>query len=343
MGKTALITGITGQDGLYLARFLLQKKYTVHGLILYGPHSDVPSDIKSHKNFTAHHGDVTDASSIQRLINTIMPDEIYNLAAQSHVQVSFDTPIATAQINGIGVVNMLEALRACEGKSIRFYQAGSSEMFGNAPAPQNEDTPLRPCSPYGAAKAYAHHMVRIYREAYDLFAVNGILFNHESPGRGDHFVTQKIIKAAVAIAQGEQDILYLGNIDAERDWGHAADYVRGMWLMLQQDKPDDYVLATGQNITVRAFAALVFAACGHDIEWSGQGVDMCGKDKQTGKILIRTDKDLYRPLELSSLRGDATKAHNILGWQPNYDLDALIDDMLSGEGFTTQITRKQQA
>jgi len=333
--KKALITGITGQDGSYLAELLLQKGYEVHGIIrrsssfntkridhLYkDPHS------KNVRMFL-HYGDLTDSSNLQRLINKIKPEEIYNLGAQSHVQVSFEVPEYTVSVDGIGTLRLLEAIRAL-GLPTKFYQASTSELYGLAQeVPQKETTPFYPRSPYAVAKLYAYWIVVNYREAYNLFACNGILFNHESPRRGKTFVTRKITRAAAAISVGMQDTLYLGNLNAKRDWGYAADFVEGMWLMLQQDKPDDFVLATGKTTTVRSFTELSFKAVGVDISWVGKGVDEKGIDKKTGKVIVEIDPKYFRPTEVDLLIGDASKAKKLLNWESKTTLEQLVEMMI---------------
>ena len=324
--KVALITGITGQDGSYLAELLLEKGYEVHGIIrrastfntkridhLYqDPHEE-------NVRLFLHYGDITDSSNLNRLIEKIRPNEIYNLAAQSHVGVSFDSPEYTAEATGVSTLRILDAIRE-SGVKTKFYQASTSELFGGLPdtAPQSEKTPFYPKSPYGVAKLYSYWITVNYRESYDIFACNGILFNHESPRRGETFVTRKITRAAAAIHLGMQDKLYLGNLDAKRDWGHAKDYVEGMWRILQQDKPQDYVLAMNETHTVREFVELAFAELGYEIEWQGTGVDEKGIDKNTGKVLVEVDPRYFRPAEVELLWGDSTKARTELGWEPKY-------------------------
>ena len=322
--KTALITGVTGQDGAYLAQLLLDKGYRVHGLkrrsssfntgriedIYEDPHVDSPS-------FSLHFGDMTDSTNLIRLVQETQPDEIYNLAAQSHVQVSFETPEYTGNADGLGVLRLLEAIRILGmEKKTRFYQASTSELYGLVQEiPQRETTPFYPRSPYAAAKLYAYWITVNYREAYGMHASNGILFNHESPLRGETFVTRKISRAAAAISLGRQEKLYLGNLDAQRDWGHAREFVRGMWLMLQQDEPDDYVLATGEMTTVRQFVEWAFEDAGMTLRWEGEGVAEKGYDTATGRCLIEVDSRYFRPTEVEQLLGDATKAKAKLGWQ----------------------------
>jgi len=335
--KTALITGITGQDGAYLARLLLEKGYRVCGLkrrsssfntgriedIVEDPHAE-------HPRLSLHYGDLTDSTNLIRLIQETRPDEIYNLAAQSHVAVSFETPEYTANADAIGVLRLLEAIRILGmEKSTRFYQASTSELYGLVQeTPQRETTPFYPRSPYAAAKLYGYWMVVNYREAYGLHASNGILFNHESPLRGETFVTRKITRAAAAISLGRQERLYLGNLDARRDWGHAKEYVRGMWMMLQQDEPDDYVLATGVATPVRTFVEWAFEDVGIAIEWRGQGVEEKGYDAATGKCLVEVDPRYFRPTEVDLLIGDASKAHQKLGWRHEMSVRDLAREMV---------------
>jgi len=327
--KTALITGITGQDGAILAELLLSKNYDVHGL---RPYSAVPDTgrIDHLKELKLHYGDMTDGGNLTRLIETIKPDEIYNLAAQSHVHVSFDVPESTANINALGPLRLLEAIRAIGAqKQIKFYQASSSEMFGRSPAPQNEQTIFSPCSPYGTAKLFSYWSVKNYREAYGLFASNGILFNHESALRGEEFVTRKITKAVCEIEAGLKEKITLGNLDSQRDWGHAHDYMEGIWKILQHNQADDFVLATGQNYSVRDFVEKAFQITGQNITWEGEGLNEVGKDKITGKVLVDVDPILFRPKEIHSLCGDATKAKEILGWEPRISFEELVEDMMS--------------
>ncbi len=329
--KTAIISGVTGQDGAYLSDFLLDKGYKVIGLQQPSatPNTQNINHIISHKNFELRAFDITDSNAIFDILKTTTPDEIYNLAGQSHVGLSFDLPDYTAQVNALGTLKILEALRILDLKNTKFYQASTSEIFGNAThTPQNETTSLNPISPYAAAKTYAHHMVKIYREAYGLHASCGILFNHESPIRGEEFVTQKIVKAVANIKCGNLDTLTLGNLNAMRDWGHARDYVRGMWMMLQQDTPDEYILATGQTHSVREFVTLAFAHINIDIEWSGEGLNEVGINKETGKTVVSVSYKYYRPNELHTLCGDATKAKNILGWNADINFSDLISDMM---------------
>lgn len=332
--KKAFITGITGQDGSYLAELLLSKGYEVHGLIrrsstfntsridhlFQDPHE------KNIKLFL-HYGDLTDGSNISRLLEQIKPDEIYNLGAQSHVQVSFEMPVFTGNTDGLGTLRLLDAIKET-GIKTRFYQAGSSEMFGKVQeTPQKETTPFYPRSPYACAKVYAHWLCVNYRESYNMFICNGILFNHESPRRGGTFVTKKITDALRNIKEGKQEKLYLGNLDAKRDWGYAKDYVEAMWKMLQQDKPDDYVIATGETHTVREFAEVAGKYFGFDIVWQGNGIQEVGIDKNTGKTIIEIDKRYFRPAEVDLLLGDATKAKNVLGWEPKVKFNELVKIM----------------
>lgn len=338
--KRALITGVTGQDGSYLAELLLSKGYEVHGVKRRSSsfntqrvdHIYQDSRVEESK-FHLHYGDMTDSTNLIRIVEEVQPDEIYNLAAQSHVQVSFETAEYTSNADGTGVVRLLEAIRllGLEAKT-KFYQASTSEMFGltEGNTPANESTRFYPRSPYGAAKLYAHWITVNYREAYGIFASSGILFNHESPRRGETFVTQKIVRAAVRIAAGQQRVLLLGNLDASRDWGHAKDYVDGMWRILQHSEGDDFVLATGITTTVREFAEKVFARLDIKISWSGTGIDEVGKD-QNGNEVIRIDPTYFRPTEVPFLLGDASKARKLLGWQPTYSLDALIEEMVTSE------------
>lgn len=327
--KRALITGVTGQDGSFLAEFLLEKGYEVHGIIRRSSSynqerlEDILSEeeldaLINNKNFHLHYGDITDTSNVIRLISEIRPDEIYNLAAQSHVRVSFDMPEYTADVDALGTLRILEAVRILGlTEKTRIYQASTSELFGKVQeVPQKETTPFYPRSPYGVAKLYAYWITKNYRESYGMFAVNGILFNHESERRGETFVTRKITLAAARIAQGKQDKLYLGNLDALRDWGYAKDYVECMWLMLQHNTPEDFVIATGEMHSVREFATLAFKYAGIEIEWQGEGINEKGIDKATGRVLIEVDPKYFRPAEVDQLLGDPTKAKKLLGWNP---------------------------
>jgi len=341
--KRALITGVTGQDGSYLAELLLTKGYEVHGIkrrsssfntqrvdhIYEDPHIE-------NNRFRLHFGDMTDSTNLIRIVEDVQPDEIYNLAAQSHVQVSFETAEYTSNADGTGALRLLEAIRLLGlEKKTRFYQASTSEMFGLAEGntPLNELSRFYPRSPYGAAKLYAHWITVNYREAYGILASSGILFNHESPRRGETFVTRKIVRAATRIAKGKESTLYLGNLDAIRDWGHAKDYVDGMWRMLQHHEADDFVLATGVAITVREFAEKVFAKLGIEITWSGSGVNEIGRD-QNGNAVIKIDPAYFRPTEVPFLLGDSTKARTLLGWKPEHTLETLIDEMVESELYS---------
>lgn len=330
--KIALITGVTGQDGAYLARFLLDKGYVVHGMRRYEASDDDTarlSGVTEHRHFHLHYGDMTDGGGLFALVNAVKPDEIYNLAGLSQVHVSFTVPEYTADADALGALRLLEAVRTLGlAQKTRVYQASTSEMYGNAPAPQNEDTPFAPRSPYGTAKLFGYWTVRNYRDSYGIHASNGILFNHESPLRGQEFVTRKITRAVAAMAAGGADKLMLGNLDARRDWGHAMDYVEGMWMMLQQERPGDYVLATGQARSVREFATAAFAHAGFTIEWRGRGPQECGFDAATGRMLIQVDPDLYRPAEVHELLGDAARARRVLGWRSRVDFDALVREMV---------------
>ena len=334
--KTALITGITGQDGAYLAELLLGKGYTVHGIkrrsssfntgridnLYQDPHFN-------NRNFVLHYGDLSDSTNLIRIVQEVQPDELYNLAAQSHVKVSFETPEYTANSDALGTLRLLEAIRilGLEAK-IRFYQASTSELYGKVrETPQNEGTPFYP-RPYAVAKLYAYWITINYREAYGLYASNGILFNHESPLRGETFVTRKITRAVAQISQGQQDCLYLGNLDAKRDWGHARDYVDGMWRILQHPEPDVFVLATGLTTSVRDFTQKAFAVAGIFLKWEGSGASEIGRDAESGSVRVRIDPSYYRPTEVDFLLGDASKAREKLGWVPKYELDQLIEEMV---------------
>ena len=331
--KTALITGITGQDGSYLAELLLEKNYKVHGLIRRNSTSD-GTDRINHliklPTITLHYGDMTDFACLATLVKDIQPDEIYNLAAQSHVKVSFSNSLYTADANGLGTLRLLETIRLLGlEKTTKFYQAATSEMYGQVQSiPQREDTPFYPRSPYGVAKLYAHWITKNYRESYGIHASSGILFNHESPRRGETFVTRKITKTLAEIRNGKRIIpLELGNLDAKRDWGHAKDYVEAMWLMLQQEKPDDYVIATGQQHTVREFVDAAFDYMGYSVEWVGEGLKEVAKDYGTGEVLVKVNPDFYRPAEVDSLVGDCTKAKEKLGWKHNHTFTNLVEEM----------------
>jgi GDPmannose 4,6-dehydratase len=335
--KKALITGITGQDGSYLAELLLEKGYEVHGIIRRsssfntGRINHIIHDEQYKDQFFFHHGDVTDASNLNRILETVGPDEIYNLAAQSHVQVSFEIPDYTAQVDALGTLRFLDAIRETRIET-KFYQASTSELFGKVQeVPQTETTPFYPRSPYGVAKLYAYWIIVNYREAYDLFACNGILFNHESPRRGETFVTRKITRAASRIKEGLQDTLLLGNLNAKRDWGYALEYCEGMWRILQQDKPDDYILATGEQHSVREFVELSFKALDITVEWHGQNETEIGKDNKTGKTIVKIDPKYYRPTEVETLLGDATKAKDILGWEAKTPFVDLVKMMVQSD------------
>ena len=316
--KRALITGITGQDGSYLAELLLEKGYEVHGLTRRASLPNTERINHLLDKITLHDGDLSDSSSIIRILGIVKPDEVYNLAAQSHVQVSFDVPEYSGDVDALGVLRLLEGIRVLGmEKSCRFYQASTSELYGRVEeVPQRETTPFHPYSPYAIAKQYGFWMVKEYREAYGMFAVNGILFNHESERRGENFVTRKITLAAGRIACGLQDKLYLGNLDSRRDWGYAKDYVECMWLMLQHDVPEDFVIATGVQHTVREFTTLAFAHDGIELEWQGSGLDEKGVDKSTGNVLVEVDPAWFRPTDVDNLWGDPTKAKTVLGWDP---------------------------
>nr|WP_289765523.1 GDP-mannose 4,6-dehydratase [uncultured Acetatifactor sp.] len=320
MSKVALITGITGQDGSYLAEFLLEKGYAVHGIIRRAslPNTARIEHLTGAENLTLHEGDLSDSSSLIRIINIVRPDEIYNLAAQSHVQVSFDVPEYSGDVDAIGVLRILEAVRILGlAEKTKVYQASTSELYGKVEeVPQSETTPFHPYSPYAVAKQYGFWIVREYREAYGMFAANGILFNHESERRGENFVTRKITRAAGRIAEGIQDHLELGNLDSKRDWGYARDYVECMWLMLQQEKPEDFVIATGVQHTVRDFTEKAFAANGLDLRWEGSGLEEKGYDAATGKLLVCVNPQWFRPTDVDNLLGDPTKAKTVLGWNP---------------------------
>jgi len=330
----AFITGITGQDGSYLAEFLLEKGYEVHGLVRRSSIDNtnrISHLLGEPKRVTLHYGDMTDAGSLNRILYKIEPDEVYNLAAQSHVKVSFDIPQYTGDVNAIGTVILLESIREVNPK-IKFYQASSSELFGKVrEIPQNENTPFYPRSPYAVSKLYAYWITVNYRESYDLFACNGILFNHESPRRGETFVTRKITRGIANILRGKIDCLYLGNLDAKRDWGFAGDYVEAMWLILQQEKPDDYVVATGKTHTVREFCELAFKAVGINLIWEGKGLEEKGVDKDTGKVLVRVSKEFFRPAEVDLLLGDPTKAKTKLGWKPRVSFEELVEMMVKSD------------
>jgi GDPmannose 4,6-dehydratase len=329
MRKVALITGVTGQDGSYLAEFLLDKGYEVHGIIRRASVFNTSRIEHIRHKISIYFGDMSDSSSLNRIIEKVQPTEIYNLAAQSHVKVSFEVPEQTADIDAIGTLRLLDAIK--DKPNIRFYQASTSELFGGFPdtVPQNEITPFHVRSPYAAAKLYAYWLTINYREAYGLFACNGILFNHESPRRGETFVTKKITKAVANISKGLQDKLYLGNLDSKRDWGYAKDYVEAMWLMLQQDKPLDLVIATGKSYTVRDFVELAFKQVNIKIKWTGEGVDERGIDTSTGKTLVEVNSKYFRPTEVDYLLGDPSKALDLLNWNPKTSLEDLIAIMVN--------------
>lgn len=348
MAKTALITGITGQDGAYLAEFLIQRDYVVHGVkrrsssfntqridhLYTDPHID-------EGRLHLHYGEMTDATNLIRLLQDIQPDEIYNLAAQSHVQVSFETPEYTANADALGTLRLLEAMRILGLDHTRFYQASTSELYGKVQeTPQRETTPFYPRSPYAAAKLYAYWITVNYREAYGFHASNGILFNHESPLRGETFVTRKISMAVAAIQLGLQEHMHLGNLDAKRDWGDARDFVEGMWLMAQQDQPDDYVLATGETRSVRDFVNSAFGAIGRSVEWSGTGVDEVGRDSETGAVLVRVDPRYFRPTEVDLLLGDPSKAKRVLGWTPTRSFDSMVIEMVRSDITRLEFVRE---
>ncbi|MFZ2189847.1 MAG: GDP-mannose 4,6-dehydratase [Candidatus Magasanikiibacteriota bacterium] len=336
--KRALITGITGQDGSYLAEFLLDKGYEVHGIIRRS--SSFNTDRIEHiyqdphdkgVRLKLHYGDLTDSSNLNRILEKVEPQEIYNLGAQSHVKVSFELPLYTCNADGLGTLRLLDAIKD-EDLKVKFYQAGSSEMYGKVlETPQKETTPFHPRSPYACAKVFSHDICTNYREAYDMFICNGILFNHESPRRGGTFVTKKITNALAKIKSGKQEKLYLGNLDAKRDWGYAKDYVEAMWLMLQQDKPDDFVIATGETHSVREFVEHSAKFFGYEIEWQGSDLKEKGIDTETGKVLVEIDPRYFRPAEVDFLQGDATKAKTVLGWEPRVKFEELVKIMCEAE------------
>ena len=330
--KKALITGVTGQDGSYLAEFLLEKGYEVYGIIRRSSvftTKRLRDEVWNNSNFKTFHGDLTDSSNLHRLIEKIQPEEIYNLGAQSHVAVSFDVPEYTGEVDAIGTIRLLDAIRDMQINT-KFYQASTSELYGGLPGtePQNETTPFYPKSPYGAAKLYAYWVTINYREAYNLFACNGILFNHESPRRGETFVTKKITKAVAAIVRGKQDKLLLGNLDAKRDWGYAKEYVEAMWLMLQNEIPEDFVIATGRAQTVRMFVELAFKVVDVELIWEGTGLYEKGKDRKTGKVLVEIDERYFRPAEVEFLLGDPQKAFEKLGWKAKTSFEELVEKMV---------------
>jgi GDPmannose 4,6-dehydratase len=351
VGKTALVTGITGQDGAYLAELLLARGYTVHGIkrrsssfntgridhLYQDPHEHDP-------RLRLHYGDMTDSAAIARILDDVQPDEIYNLAAQSHVAVSFETPEYTANADAIGPLRILEAMRRLRLDGARFYQASTSELYGAVQAvPQSETTPFYPRSPYGVAKLYAYWITVNYREAYGLHASNGILFNHESPLRGETFVTRKVTRAVARLALGGEDCLWLGNLDAQRDWGHARDYVEAMWLMLQQDAADDYVIATGETRTVRCFVETAFAEIGRQIAWSGSGPEEVGRDAATGAVLVRIDPRFFRPTEVDLLIGDPGKARDKLGWTARTKFGDLVREMVEADIVEARLEAETKA
>mgnify|MGYP001180171770 FL=1 len=338
--KIALVFGITGQDGSYLSEFLIKKKYIVHGVKRRSSSMNTKridhiyqDPLESRRNFFLHYGDITDSSSVSQIISDTKPDEIYNLAAQSHVAVSFEVPEYTANADALGALRILEAIKFHKlEKKTKFYQAGTSEMYGNVQSmPQNEKTDFYPLSPYGVAKLYAHWITKNYREAYNIHGSNGILFNHESPRRGETFVTKKIVNAFCKIKLGKQKKLYLGNLDAKRDWGHAKDYVEAMWKIVQQRKPDDYVIATGKQYSVRQFVNLVSKKLGFKIIWRGKGINEKGFDQISKKILVECNEKYFRPLDVNTLLGDAKKARKILKWKPKINITQLVDSMVSEE------------
>jgi len=338
--KKAFITGITGQDGSYLAELLLEKGYEVHAIMRRASvfNTQRIEHINNNSNFYTYYGDLTDSSNLHRLLSKIQPNEVYNLGAQSHVAVSFEVPEYTAEVVGVGAIRLLDVIRDLKIKC-KYYQASTSELFGGIPGtePQSETTPFYPKSPYGVAKLYAHWITVNYRESYDLFACNGILFNHESPRRGETFVTKKITQAVARIHQGRQKILKLGNINAKRDWGHAKDFVYAQWLMLQQDKPQDYVIATGETHTVRQFVEVAFKVVGIDIQWQGVGIEEKGVDSKTSKVLVEVDEKYFRPSEVVVLLGNPAKAEKELGWKRQISFQKLVSDMvkydLENDGF----------
>ncbi len=345
--KKALITGITGQDGSYLTDLLLEKGYEVHGIIRRSSSFNTAriehvyqDPHESGRRLFLHYGDLSDGSNLNRILEQVEPDEIYNLGAQSHVRTSFEMPVYTGDIDGLGTLRLLDAIRDSEVKT-KFYQAGSSEMFGKVlENPQKETTPFYPRSPYGCAKVFAHHLVVNYREAYGLFACNGILFNHESPRRGGTFVTKKITNAFAKIKLGQEEKMYLGNLDAKRDWGYAKEYVEAMWMMLQHEKSDDYVIATGETHSVREFLEQAGSLLGYEIEWQGGGLKEKGIDAKTGKVLIEIDPYYYRPTEVDLLLGDASKAKNVLGWEPKVKFQELVRLMVEAEFETRGLVSK---
>jgi len=339
--KVALISGITGQDGSYLTELLISKGYKVHGIIRRSSsfntarieHIYNKEEHSLNPKMILHYGDLTDSTCLVKIINQVQPDEIYNLGAQSHVKVSFELAEYTSNVDGLGTLRLLDAIRTCRlDKQVKFYQASTSELYGKAQEiPQNEKTPFYPRSPYGVAKLYAYWIVVNYREAYNMFACNGILFNHESPRRGQTFVTRKITRAVANIHLGYQDAVIIGNLEAKRDWGHARDYVEAMWLMLQQDHPDDYVVSTNETHTVREFVEKAFKVIGVEIVWEGEGVDEVGKDKATGIVRVKVDARYFRPTEVDLLLGDSTKARKILNWKPKVTFEDLVVEMVNAD------------
>jgi GDPmannose 4,6-dehydratase len=327
--KTALITGITGQDGSYLTELLLKKGYEVHGIVRRSSLINTHRIDHLYDRIHLHYGDLTDSTNLVRVIQQVQPDEIYNLAAQSHVKVSFEMPEYTADVDGVGTLRVLEAVRLLGmEEKVRIYQASTSELYGLVQeTPQKETTPFYPRSPYGVAKLYAYWITKNYRESYGMYACTGILFNHESPRRGETFVTRKITQGLSRISSGLQETLYLGNLNAKRDWGHAKDYVNAMWLMLQQDTPEDYVIATGEQYSVKEFVEKAAPYFGMDIRWRGEGLNETGFDRSTGKTIIKVDPKYFRPAEVETLLGDATKAKTQLGWEPKISFDELVEDM----------------
>ncbi len=345
--KKALITGVTGQDGSYLSEFLIEKGYDVHGIIRRSSvdFRERIAHLEGHPRFHLHYGDLSDTSSLVKVIGMVRPDEVYNLAAQSHVQVSFDSPELTADIDATGVLRVLEAVRITGlADHTRIYQASTSELYGKVEeAPQNEDTPFHPYSPYAVAKQYGYWIIKEYREAYNMFCCSGILFNHESERRGETFVTRKITLAASRIAQGKQDKLYLGNLSSLRDWGYARDYVECMWLILQHDTPEDYVIATGVQHSVREFATLAFHHAGIELEWQGEGIDEKGIDKATGRVIVEVSPDFYRPTDVVNLWGDPTKAKEKLGWNPTRtSFEELVELMVKHDMEKVAVERAEE-
>jgi GDPmannose 4,6-dehydratase len=327
--KTALVTGITGQDGSYLTELLLQKGYEVHGIVRRASLINTDRIDHVYDFISLHYGDLTDSTNLVRVIQQVQPDEIYNLGAQSHVKVSFEMPEYTGMVDGLGTLRILEAVRLLGmEKKTRIYQASTSEMYGKVQEiPQSETTPFYPRSPYGVAKVYGYWIVKNYRESYGLHASSGILFNHESPRRGETFVTRKITRGLSRISTGQQDVLYLGNLNAKRDWGHAKDFVEAMWLMLQQDEPDDYVIATGEQYSVKEFVEAAAPYFGMNIVWRSDGMDEIGVDKTTGRTVIKVDPKYFRPAEVETLLGDPSKARKNLGWEPKISFEQLVEDM----------------